>query len=373
MTACPTGPKSRGVACPDRYTELGCWATRRAREGNTRGTCGYGATGPSQEGSPALPLPDRGESAERRTPIDRILVILGLCAFVPVMCLALVGLLLFGLAASADAWQTADYGGQAGRLVLFSVAVVALVLAAAIVSMKLGARFEALNDPPRYLGAWANPTWLGASTAVAKYLWEVHANLQLPPGIAEGALEAAATQIYEAIGDADPLGQHDEGVVMQVLSTFGQPIDAARRIKENQQLLPRPALGIAGGVVALVCGTVAAFLIVLPLTLPYELVRPSGSAEGAATDLFAVAVAFDFVTFYAARRTVRVSAAISRQMATRVGRWWAVVCIPLLAVPALLLVPQGASMPQAVAQLGIPVAFALGATQFVDKPWPIHP
>ena len=137
------------------------------------------------------------------------------------------------------------------------------------------------------------------------------------------------TKIYEAIGDADPLGQHDEGVVMQVLSTFGQPIDAARRIKENQQLLPRPALGIAGGVVALVCGTVAAFLIVLPLTLPDELVRPSGSAEGAATDLFAVAVAFDFVTFYAARRTVRVSAAISRQMATRVGRWWAVVCIPL--------------------------------------------
>jgi hypothetical protein len=80
------------------------------------GPAGTVQPGASQEPSPALPLPDRGESAERRTPIDRILVILGLCAFVPVMCLALVGLLLFGLVASADAWQTADYGGQAGRL-----------------------------------------------------------------------------------------------------------------------------------------------------------------------------------------------------------------------------------------------------------------
>ncbi len=335
-------------------------------------TAGTTQPGTTQEPPPASSPPDRDPSAERRTPIDHVLVIIGLFAFVLVMGLAFAGLLLFGLFMSADSWQTADYGSTATSVVLVFAAIIGLVVAAAIVSLKLGARFEGLNDPPRQLAAWANPSSPDASTAVAEYLRNVLADLQLPPGIAARALDALASQIYAAIGDADPPGHHDERVVTQVLSSFGRPIDAAGRIQENLHLLPRPALGIAGGAVALVCGTVAAFLMILLVTLPYELLRPSIPADAAGADLFAGAVALDFVAFYAARRAVRVSASIARQRAAGVGRWWVVVCSPLLAVPALLLVPRAESIPQAVAQLGIPVAFALGATLFVDRPWPIH-
>ena len=339
-----------------------------------RAPTGRQPSGIAPTGSPGVPGPQpAARAAERGTSLDRNLVIVGLCLFVLSMGLVLLGLLLVGLVASSDTWQTADYGGNATRLILVVGVVVALIVGAGIGSIKLGARFEGLNDPPRYFGAWADSTWPGASTTVARYLWDVSAELQLPPGIAAGALEATATQIYAAIGVADPLFQRDEAMVMQVLSTFGEPVAAARRIKEDQHLLPRRELGIVGGVGALVCGAVAALLIVPIFTLPFGLVRPSGSSDATATDLFAALLALDFVAFYAARRAVRVSAAISRRLAVDVGIWWAVVCAPLLAVPALVLVPQAVSIPQVVVQLGIPVAFALGAMMYVDRPWPIHP
>jgi hypothetical protein len=317
--------------------------------------------------------PGWGPPAGRKTPVDHILVLVGLVVFGLSMGLALIGLLLLGLVVSSDTWQTADYGGTAARLLLVVAAIIALVFAAAIASMKFGTRYEGLNDPPRYVGAWAYPTWPGASTTVARYLWDVNAELRLPPGIAAGALEATAREIYAAIGIADPLGQRDEGLVTQVLLSFGSPADVASRIKENQHLLPRPALGVAGGIVAMACGAVAALVMVSALSLPYGLVRPAGSSDVTAIDLFAIAVACVFIAFYAARRAVRVSAAISRRMVTDVGIRWAVVGSPLLAIPALLLIPLAASLPQVMVQILIVPAFALGATLYVDRPWPIHP
>jgi hypothetical protein len=317
--------------------------------------------------------PGWGPPAGRKTPVDHILVIVGLVVFGLSMGLALIGLLLLGLFVSSDTWQTADYGGTAARLLLVVAAIVSLVFAAAIASMKLGARYEGLNDPPRYVGAWADPTWPGASITVARYLWDVNAELRLPPGIAVGALEATAREIYAAMGIADPLGQRDEGLVTQVLLSFSSPADAASRIKENQHLLPRPALGVAGGIVAMACGAVAALLVVSALSLPYGLVRPAGSSDVTAIDLFALAVACVFIAFYAARRAVRVSAAISRRMVADVGIRWAVVGSPLLAIPALLLIPLAASLPQVMVQILMVPAFALGATLYVDRPWPMRP
>jgi hypothetical protein len=289
------------------------------------------------------------------------------------MGLVLISLLLVGLVVDSDTWQTADYGGTAARLILAIAVIVALVFAAAIASIKLGAHYEGLNDPPRNVGAWADPTWPGASTTVARYLWDVNAELRLPPGIAACALEVTAREIYAAIAIADPIGQRDEGLVTQLLLSFGSPEDAARRIKENQHLLPRPALGVAGGVVAMACGAVAALAIISVLSLPYGLVRPATSSDTAATDLFVIAAACVFVAFYAARRAVRVSAAISRRMVTDVGIRWAVVGSSLLTIPVLLLVPLAASVPQVMVQILTVPAFALGATLYVDRPWPMHP
>jgi hypothetical protein len=40
------------------------------------------------------------------------------------------------------------------------------------------------------------------------------------------------------MGITDPLGRRDEGLVTQVLLSFGSPADAASRIKENQHVHP---------------------------------------------------------------------------------------------------------------------------------------
>jgi hypothetical protein len=308
-----------------------------------------------------------------------MLVTAGVWGFVVLMGLVTVILLLLGLIADIS---PAERQAANTRLVLGVGAVTALVAAGAVVSLKLGARFESLNDPPKRTPIWADPAVPGASVAVIRYLSDVGTQLRLPAAPAEAALNVLAGRIYSIVGPADGAGRTGEQAATQALSAFGQPADVARQIRQGLQSTRRTVIGCATGVAALMGGLVAGSVIAAIVVFsPYAVVRETligffgqdqlGHNAASPLDLFMVAVAANFVAFYAARRAVRVSAAASRHRASEIGPWWAALVGAALAVAALLLIPLTASWPQAVAQLGTPVAFALGSVTCIGRPWPM--
>ena len=139
----------------------------------------------------------------------------------------------------------------------------------------------------------------------------------------------------------------------------------------------RPLFAIGCGIFAAISGLVVASLIAfllmdIPMTIAGPVLHPLAAGRGATSSQvaqFGYVLEAGAVLAYAARRTVRVSAAIGLWPALAVGRIIAVIGV-VVSLPAAWWVASAVhSWAVAVGCLLLPIALAGGAIWRIDRPW----
>ena len=254
-----------------------------------------------------------------------------------------------------------------------------LIVAAGLFALFLasGNRYSVLRyrlggDPDwrrlRRRGEAARAEALGAESAaaLARYLEQMRAGLDLPEGLADDAVQEIADHVEDTRRALAEEGLEADAAVREALARLGSPTELAGNLRRAHQSRRRLLAGAAGGVFSIPAGTILGALMGLLAFLPALWVLDrmpdlNGPIGDVIRRPIPRALLYMVALFVAARTAVAVCTAVSRRRPSSIGWLVALLGTPLIAAWVLFIDRQYQSWPYAVAEMLVPAAFAAGA------------
>jgi hypothetical protein len=214
-----------------------------------------------------------------------------------------------------------------------------------------------------------------AAAALARYMEQLRAELDLPVGLVDDAVQEIADHIEDTRRALIEEGLESGAAVREALARLGRPNELARNITAADRSTRRVLAGAAGGIFSIpggfVLGGLTGLLAYVPAVVVLSVaitnlhvVSPLARAAAAPVPgMILLAIGF----FAAARTGVRACAALSYRKPSSIGWIWALLGTSLIEAGMILGYRTRQSWPLVVVEVLVPLAFAAGAMLSINS------